>query len=98
MTFEMNERLIADFACLDPIYVDGAAGFLNLGDNFATRYYRWQLVGPDKFEKTPAVYLIQPRRALLCKAPSCLIGQSIGASPAPPTAELHQFRVLGAMN
>jgi hypothetical protein len=43
----------------------------------------------------PAVYLIQPRRALLCKAPSCLVGQSIGVSPAPPTDFTTGQRVSG---
>jgi len=37
-----NERLIADFGCLDPIYVDGifAEGVMSLGANFATPYFR----------------------------------------------------------
>jgi hypothetical protein len=38
---EVDAQLIADFACLDPVYVDGIAGTLNLGETFATLYFRW---------------------------------------------------------
>jgi hypothetical protein len=38
---DVDGRLIADFACLDPVYVDGMAGVLNLGANFASLYFRW---------------------------------------------------------
>ena len=41
MIDEVDARLIGDFACLDPVYVDGIAGTLNLGETFATLYFRW---------------------------------------------------------
>ena len=39
--FDLTEKLIADFGCIEPVYVDGVAGLLNWGTNFATLYFRW---------------------------------------------------------
>ena len=59
---DFTERLIADFACLDPVYVDGifAEGVMNLGANFATPYFRWTPTGRAgngvvSMERTPAL-------------------------------------------
>jgi hypothetical protein len=35
-----DERLLADFASLEPVYVDGVLGLVNLGGNFAAVHYR----------------------------------------------------------
>lgn len=64
----MDERLIADFACLDPIYTDGIAGYMNLGANFATLFFRWSPVriedGQIIFERAPALCLVRPRASI----------------------------------
>jgi hypothetical protein len=67
---DFTDRLIADFACLDPMYVDGIAGVLNLGSNFSTPFFRWaprqSEGGIITFEKVPAMLIVQPRSALIC--------------------------------
>jgi hypothetical protein len=66
----MVDHLTADFACLDPIYVDGIAGVLNLGSNFSTLFFRWAPKqsegGIITFEKVPAMLIVQPRSTLIC--------------------------------
>jgi hypothetical protein len=49
MAFEMDERLIADFACLDPTYVDGLARMINLGDNVGSLFLRRSIGGWLRF-------------------------------------------------
>ena len=34
----LSDAHLADFAAIEPIYVDGIAGVFNLGPNFATLY------------------------------------------------------------
>ena len=68
---EMDEKLIADFACIDPVYVDGVAGILNLGSNFGMMFYRLVPVYSDGFgirlEQVPALYVVRPKASVtLC--------------------------------
>jgi len=83
---DFNERLLADFACLDPIYVEDAAGVVNLGTNFQLLFYRWQRVanyGDQRdYERTAAVNLILPRTSVLAR--SGIIASWLQAS-TPPT-------------
>lgn len=66
---EPSEQLLVDFACLDPIYVDGVAGLLNFGASFGVLYYRWVAVrsegGRMIYEKAPALHVRQPRSSLV---------------------------------
>jgi hypothetical protein len=66
---DLNERLMADFACLDPVYVDDALGALNLGANCQLLLFRWQCVSHSagEFEKVPAVNLVFPRTSVLAR-------------------------------
>ena len=80
---EMSERLISDFACLDPVYVDGIAGLMNLGANFGTLYYRWKAVSANHqglvYEKAPALVIIRPITSIPCrKCP--VIAEIIGSN------------------
>ena len=79
---EMSERLMADFACLDPVYVDGIAGLTNLGGgNFGTLYFRWTAVGVGLhgklYEKTPALVLVRPTISVPC--PKCPVMAELAA-------------------
>lgn len=80
-----DERLMADFACLEPIYIDGAAGYMNLGANIVCFYYRWQVTkyenGNPVFEKMPALQIIRPKNSLVC-AGRCLASTTLTV-PAP---------------
>jgi hypothetical protein len=71
---EMTERLMADIAALDPVYVDGIAGLVNLGTNFGTVYFRFIPIKSENglimYEKTPVLYLVRPRSGG-CQAPTC---------------------------
>jgi hypothetical protein len=82
----MNERLMADFACLDPVYVEDAAGVVNLGTNFQLLLYRWARMAnngdSNDFERTAAVNLILPRTCVLAR--SGIIASWLQAS-TPPT-------------
>ena len=87
MSFNDTERLINDFSCLDPVYVDGivAEGVMNLGANFGTPYFRWT---PGRVEngrmimqRTPALLLIRPRASLL--DPHGMLGRLLDGQPAP---------------
>jgi hypothetical protein len=61
------EQLIGDFACLDPVYVDGivAEGVVSCGPNFMIPYFRWVPTienGHVIMQRTPALLLIRPHR------------------------------------
>ena len=60
-----DERLMAEFACLDPVYVDGIARMTNLGATFSTFYWRWR---PTEHgcEKAPAMVVVRPWSGMLC--------------------------------
>lgn len=83
----MDERLMADFACLDPIYVDGTAGAMNLGETFATLYFRWVAVrstdGGMTYERAPALYLVRPKSVITCAA-ACPTRHWLNAALPPP--------------
>ena len=82
---EMSDRLMADFACLDPVYVDGIAGLMNLGANFGTLYYRWKAVCSNRnglvYEKQPALVIIRPKTSIPC--PTCPVIAEIVGSAGP---------------
>jgi hypothetical protein len=84
---EPTETLLADYAALDPVYVDGIAGVFNLGPNFSAMFFRWQPVraenGVITYERAPAMVLIQPRAALLC-GKGCRLNVALDAQQ-PPT-------------
>ena len=66
----LSDAAFADYAAIEPMYVDGVAGVFNLGANFGTMFFRWTPVrsedGPVMFERSPGLVLVQPRSALLC--------------------------------
>lgn len=70
--FNINDRLLADFACVDPTYVDEVGAVLNLGANFNMLFYRWTPVsaqdGRVQLEPTPAISLILPRTSVLARS------------------------------
>jgi hypothetical protein len=37
----LSDANLADYAAIDPIYIDGIAGVFNLGANFGTMFFRW---------------------------------------------------------
>lgn len=84
----MDKRLLTEFGCLDPIYVDGIAGTGCLGKNFATYYFRWipkyAENGQVIYERTPALFLIRPRDSMICTIPCDLKNWIDGGHP-PPT-------------
>jgi hypothetical protein len=64
-----DDNLLNEFACLDPVYVDGVVteGVVSLGSNFATPFFRWVPTVRDgrvMFERTPALYVIRPIASL----------------------------------
>jgi hypothetical protein len=88
-----DERVIADFACLDPVYVDGVVteGVVNLGTNFATPFFRWTPIvrdGRTTFEKTAALYVVRPIASLDPRDPPALLLQG----QRPPTDATLSFR------
>jgi hypothetical protein len=61
-----DDRLVADLACLDPIYVDGIIleGVANLGSNFTTPFFRWvptvNANGVLVMERSPTLLIVRP--------------------------------------
>jgi hypothetical protein len=80
------DATFADYAAIEPMYVDGVAGVFNLGANFGTMFFRWTTVrsedGPVMFERSPAFVLVQPRSALLC-GKGCRLNAVLDAQGAP---------------
>jgi hypothetical protein len=37
----LSDAAFADYAAIEPMYVDGVAGVFNLGTNFGTMFFRW---------------------------------------------------------
>ena len=78
----LSDANLADYAAIEPMYVDGVAGVFNLGANFGTMFIRWTPVrsedGPVMFERSPAFVLVQPRSALLC-GKSCRLNAILNA-------------------
>jgi hypothetical protein len=92
----MSDSIMADFACLDPVYVDGIVyeGLANLGANFATPFFRWTPTvsnsGVVVFERTPALFLVRPRSSLLPRSPlAALLDRQ-----SPPDQHALEFKQL----
>jgi hypothetical protein len=84
-----DDNLLGEFACLDPVYVDGVftEGVVSLGANFATPFFRWipsMREGHVIFEKTPALYMVRPIASLDPRDPLAvlLMGQRSPAQVA----------------
>ena len=84
-----DDNFLNDFACLDPVYVDGvfAEGVVSLGVNFATPYFRWvpsMRDGRVILERMPALYMIRPIASLDPRDPLAvlLMGQRSPAQVA----------------
>jgi hypothetical protein len=91
-----NDRLLADFACIDPIYADGVAGVLNLGENFAMYFFRWvpsrSEHGIVTMEKVPAATIIRPKTSVtMCTQNNCTFLKWIETAkpPGQPEVPLH---------
>ena len=82
----LSDAHLADFAAIEPIYVDGIAGVFNLGPNFATLFFRWIPVksegGIIGYERAPAIVVTQPRSALIC-GKGCRLNALLDAQGAP---------------
>jgi hypothetical protein len=66
----LDERLLADWSSIDPVYVDDMVGVLNLGTNFNMLFYRWIPTasnGMISYEKSPVLSLILPRTSVLAR-------------------------------
>jgi hypothetical protein len=77
---DVSDELLAEFAALDPVYVDGAVGLVDLGENFSTLMFRWVPVtsanGVLLYERQPAMVLVRPKSSLRCFSRSdCPIAQ-----------------------
>jgi hypothetical protein len=83
---DLDERLLADYAALDPVYVDGIAGVFNLGPNFSTVFFRYNPVRTNSgiivYERTPTMLLVQPRSALVC-GKGCRLNTMLEAQQSP---------------
>jgi hypothetical protein len=87
----LSDAAIADYAAIEPMYVDGVAGVFNLGANFGTMYFRWVPVRGDgggiTYERSPAFVMVQPRAPLLCgkacRLNAILDAQGLPAASAP---------------
>jgi len=89
-----NDRLLADFACIDPVYVDGIARILNLGTNFQILYFRWVPTqsehGLVTMVKTPAASVIRPKTSIRqCDLPNCGFLKWVETDKAPGQSEMH---------
>jgi hypothetical protein len=66
--------------------LDGISGVLNMGDNFASMYFRWVPVkdenGALMYEQSPAMVIVRPRASLLC-GPGCTITAMLDSRPTP---------------
>jgi hypothetical protein len=84
LTTIIDERLFADFACLDPIYVDDMVGVLNLGANFNMLFYRWVPRANDgliTYDRSPALSLVLPRTSVLAR--DGVVASWLHGQPAP---------------
>lgn len=79
----LSERLRAEFGEMQPIYIDGVAGLLNLGDNFATYYFRWVAsIQSGAVCRQPALVLIRPRKSMLCRK-DCMVERTLDCQKRP---------------
>jgi hypothetical protein len=82
----LSDTVFADYAAIDPIYVDGVAGVFNLGANFGTMFFRWVPVraegGAMTYERSPTIVMVQPRATLLC-GKACRVNAILDAQGLP---------------
>jgi len=76
---ELDERLMAEFSAIDPIYVDCLAGVLNLGCNFASLFARFApMIGMG--EMVPAAVIIRPKASIV-HCGNCMFSKMIEGLP-----------------
>ena len=63
--YRLTDDEIAAFNCLEPTYVDGIAGLVNLGTNFAVLYFRWAMTANGGHEKMPALKIVRPVASII---------------------------------
>ena len=92
-----DDRTLAEFSALDPVYVDGIAGVFNLGQNYSSVFFRWAPVRSDggiiTYEKVPVMVLVQPRAGTIC-GKGCRLTAILDAQHPP---EISAQRVAGAL-
>jgi hypothetical protein len=85
MAFEMDDKMLADIAALDPVYVDGVGGVTNLGANFGTLFFRYVPVKTENggllYERTPVLYVMRPRSSLICGNSRCRFVEALSGPP-----------------
>jgi hypothetical protein len=84
----LSDANLADYAAIDPIYVDGVAGVFNLGVNFGTMLFRWVPVRSEGGGLTYESVLVQPRTSLLC-GKSCRVNTILDAQGLPTASSSH---------
>lgn len=83
----MSERLRAEFATMEPVYIDGIAGIFNLGENFATYYFRYGTC-PERggIIRVAALVLVRPRSAWPCLTNgTCKVARLVETPQVPET-------------
>jgi hypothetical protein len=64
----LGDRLLGEIASLDPVYVDGIAGAINLGTNFMLPFFRLIPVKTESgtiiMQRTPILLLVCPHSSL----------------------------------
>jgi hypothetical protein len=78
----MTEDEVISFNCLEPQYVDGIAGMVNLGANLAVLYFRWQMTASGLYERAPALRIVGPIASITCR--SC--ADALRGLAKPPTS------------
>ena len=82
MSFECD---LSAWSSLDPIYLDGKAGALNLGANVMICYFRWTPVmqqnGLIVRQRTPALCAIRPMASV---SPNGGIAKLLAGQQPPP--------------
>jgi hypothetical protein len=91
----MDDNLLAEFAHIEPCYVDGLAGVCAVGgDNLAMMFFRLQPIGVDngrvRLEKVPAVTLVRPRKSFYLCNQNCTFSRII--------REVQEEQLTGLLN
>jgi hypothetical protein len=85
----LDEWLIADASCLDPIYSDGLAGVWQNGTNYTTIYFRYQPVKSENgvlvFERVRILCVVRPVSSI---ATDIRKYEAIGLVTATPLPQL----------
>jgi hypothetical protein len=86
----LTEQMLAEISCLEPVYVDGIMGFINLGATFLIAFFRWKATrgenGLWRYERVPALVTVQPKSAIL--SPTGVTATALAMQPAPAEAAL----------